>query len=109
MCKIIFGAEPKDYQVYQFLLTNWRCLIFSPPLTSAQVPTVTANPKRLQRLIQKQMRQQRTSTKAQQALGLQHQQQKALRQAVAKQQKEARSERQFYLRQQKKKEKRKGH
>ena len=32
VCKITFGAEPKDYEVYDFLLQNWRTLKFSPPL-----------------------------------------------------------------------------
>ena len=33
VCKITFGAEPKDYEVYQFLLDHWRHLPFSPPET----------------------------------------------------------------------------
>ena len=24
VCKITFGAEPKDYEVYDFLLKNWK-------------------------------------------------------------------------------------
>ena len=24
VCKITFGAEPKDYEVYEFLLRNWH-------------------------------------------------------------------------------------
>ena len=24
VCKITFGAEPKDYEVYEFLLKNWK-------------------------------------------------------------------------------------
>lgn len=34
VCKITFGAEPKDYEVYQFLLDNWRRLRFSPPVAA---------------------------------------------------------------------------
>ena len=30
VCKITFGAEPKDYEVYAFLLEHWRQLPFSP-------------------------------------------------------------------------------
>lgn len=26
VCKITFGAEPKDYEVYEFLLKNWSKL-----------------------------------------------------------------------------------
>ena len=32
VCKILFGAEPKDAQVYAFLQRHWRDLTFSPPL-----------------------------------------------------------------------------
>ena len=32
VCKITFGAEPKDYEVYEFLLKNWHKLKFSPPI-----------------------------------------------------------------------------
>lgn len=32
VCKITFGAEPKDYQVYEFLLNHWDGLRFSPPV-----------------------------------------------------------------------------
>ena len=33
VCKITFGSEPKDYEVYDFLLKNWHKLKFSPPPT----------------------------------------------------------------------------
>lgn len=36
VCKITFGAEPKDYEVYQFLLDHWRHLPFSPPVPVEQ-------------------------------------------------------------------------
>ena len=32
VCKITFDAEPKDYEVYEFLLRNWHGLSFSPKL-----------------------------------------------------------------------------
>ena len=32
VCKITFGAEPKDYEIYEFLLKNWGRLRFSPPI-----------------------------------------------------------------------------
>lgn len=30
VCKITFGAEPKDYKVYNFVLKNYYQLRFSP-------------------------------------------------------------------------------
>ena len=35
VCKITFGAEPKDYEVYDFLLKNWSALKFSPSVEMA--------------------------------------------------------------------------
>ena len=32
VCKITFGAEPKDYEVYGFILKSWKDLKFSPPV-----------------------------------------------------------------------------
>ena len=32
VCKITFGSEPKDYEVYGLLLKNWHKLKFSPPI-----------------------------------------------------------------------------
>ena len=31
-CKVTFGPEPKDYEVYAFLLENHRRLQFSPAI-----------------------------------------------------------------------------
>ena len=35
-CKITFGAEPKDYEVYGFILKNWHKLRFSPPVDAGE-------------------------------------------------------------------------
>ena len=36
-CRIVFGAEPRDCQVYAFLLEHWRKLRFSPSM-EAEAP-----------------------------------------------------------------------
>ena len=33
VCKFPFGGEPKDYEVYDFLMRNWSRLVFSPKLS----------------------------------------------------------------------------
>ena len=71
VCKITFGAEPKDYEVYQFLLDHWRHLPFSPPVPVEQGERKRLNPKRAQREIKKQLQHTGIGTKAQQALKLQ--------------------------------------
>ena len=34
MCKITFGAEPKDYEIYDFVLKNYYRLKFSPTVAT---------------------------------------------------------------------------
>ena len=107
-CKILFGAEPKDYEVCQFLLQNWNKLRFSPPVDIEKKTESKINPKRMQRMIKKQLESKGTSTKSQQALKLQHEQIKTGRKAVSREKKEAEARRKFELKQQKKKEKHRG-
>ncbi len=68
-----------------------------------------ANPKKLQRDIKKQLQNQGVGTRAQQALKLQHEQNKLEKRVKRKEQRAEQAERLFALKQQKKKEKRKGH
>ena len=108
VCKITFGAEPKDYEVYDFLLKNWHKLKFSPPVKTDKVEEHKINPKRMQRKINSQLENKGIGTKAQQALKLQHEQTKIERKTKSREQKEAEKERQFVLRQEKKKAKHRG-
>lgn len=108
VCKITFGAEPKDYAVYDFLLHNWSNLRFSPPVTIENVEERHINPKRMQRQISAQLQDKGIGTKAQQALKLQHEQGRVKRKEQSREQKEAERERQYTLRQDKKKEKHRG-
>ena len=108
VCKITFGAEPKDYEVYDFLLYNWNKLRFSPPIRTDNVEERRINPKRMQREISGQLQDKGIGTKAQQALKLQHEQGKIERKIQSREQKEAEKERQYALRQEKKKAKHRG-
>lgn len=108
VCKITFGAEPKDYEVYEFLIHHWSGLQFSPPVRAAQEKERHINPKRMQREISSRLQDTGMGTKAQQALKLQHEQRKLERRARGKEQREAEQERQFALRQEKKKAKHRG-
>lgn len=109
VCKITFGAEPKDYEVYDFLLNNWHRLIFSPPVTVDETIERRINPKRMQREINKQLQVREIGTKAQNALKLQHEQLKSERKIRTREEKALEKERQFTLRQEKKKATHKGH
>lgn len=108
VCKITFGAEPKDYEVYEFLLRNWHKLKFSSPIQAEAAMERKTNPKRVQREIQSQLQDKGIGTKAQQALKLQHEQSKLERRTRSREQKEAEKDRQFAIRQEKKKAKHRG-
>lgn len=70
VCKITFGGEPKDYEVYDFLLKNWHKLFFSPAMKTEAAAARRVNPKRLRREIDSRLQNRGIGTKAQQALQL---------------------------------------
>ena len=109
VCKITFGAEPKDYEVYEYLLQNWHLLRFGSPVKVDEKQEVKINPKRMQREIKKQLENQGVGTKSQQALKLQQEENKIARKEKSREQREAERLMQFELRRQKKKQKHKGH
>ena len=109
VCKITFGAEPKDYEVYDFLLKNWKHLPFSPPVKAAPMAEHAVNPKRLQREIRRATRPAGVGTKAQQALKLQQEQRKAERTERGREHRDAEKDRQYALRQEKRRQKHRGH
>ena len=105
--KVTFGAEPKDYEIYDFVLKNYYRLRFSPAV-AADVKEASGNPKRIQREVRKQIQNTGIGTKSQQALKLQQEQLKTERRAVNREQRAAERQRKFELKQQKKKEKQRG-
>ena len=107
-CKVTFGAEPKDYEVWEYVLRHYDGLTFSPGV-AADIKPMSDNPKRRQREARRQARTPIVSTKSQEALRLQREASKVERKRVTKEQKEAEAQRQFDLKRQKRKDKHKGH
>ncbi len=107
VAKVTFGAEPKDYEVYDFVLSHYYELRFSPSVSGA-VSEKSRNPKRVQREVKKQLSNIGIGTKSQQALKLQQEQAKVERKQRSREQKEAESQLQYELRKQKKKDKHRG-
>lgn len=107
-CKVTFGAEPKDYEVWEFVLKHYDALTFSPGV-AADIKPMSGNPKRRQREAQRQALKPVISTKSQEALRLQREASKVERKRVTKAQKEAEAQRQFDLKRQKRKDRHKGH
>ena len=108
VAKVTFGAEPKDYEVLEFINRNYYHLQFSPAVETV-VKGTKKNPKRAQRDAKKQTMETGIGTKSQQALKLQQEQNKLARKERSKKEREEESDRLFEMKQQKKKEKHKGH
>ena len=102
VCKFTFGAEPKDYEVYDFVLKKYYWLRFSPAV-AINVKEAGRNPKRVQREVWKQVQNTGIGTKSQQALKLQQEQLKTERKSVSLEQREAEKQRWYELKQQKRK------
>ena len=108
VCKVTFGAEPKDYEVWEYVLRHYDGRKFSPAV-EADMRQRADNPKRRQREAGKQMERSGVGTKSQQALQMQLEQNKQERRVKSREERLAEAERQFELKQQKKREKHKGH
>ena len=108
VAKVTFGAEPKDYEVQEYVQKYYFSLKFSPAVDTV-VKETKSNPKRIQREAKKQMQETGIGTKSQQALKLQQEQNKQERKVRSREKKEADELRMFELKQQKKREKHKGH
>lgn len=107
VAKVTFGAEPKDYEVYAYLLKYYDGLPFSPTVENV-VKETKKNPKRMQRDVKKQLQNVGIGTKSQQALKLQQEQNKQERKEKSRAQKLAEAAHMFAQKQQKKKEKHRG-
>ena len=108
VCKVTFGAEPKDYEVWEFVLKRYHTLAFSPAV-EAEGKKTADNPKRRQREARKQLCASGIGTKSQQALQMQREEIKMERNQISKAQRETEKQHQFDLKQQKRKEKHRGH
>lgn len=108
VCKVTFGAEPKENEVWDFILHHYDELRFSPAVETEE-RRAADNPKRRQRMAKKQLQNAGIGTKSQQTLAAQREEQKGERQQADKEQKKAEQQRQFAIKQQKRREKHRGH
>lgn len=105
--KVTFGSEPKDYEIYEFVLKYYNVLKFSPSVKTL-VKEQAKNPKKLRREIRKSLAAKGIGTKSQQALQLQREQCKQQSKAKNREEKLLEENRKFELKQQKKKQKHRG-
>lgn len=108
----IFGGEPADAEIYQFVLNNFDELQFGPA-KAFELKIKRTNPKRVQRMVRKEMEEikktQRPSTLAQDYMREELEKKKMNKKIISKEQKETLKEQRFQLKQQKRKEKQRGH
>lgn len=107
VCRVTFGAEPKDYEVWEFFLRHYRELKFSGAVEIEEKRRAD-NPKRRQKNAARQLKKTGIGTRSQQALKLQHEQNKLERRVKSREQRLSEGRRNFELKQQKKKEKHRG-
>ena len=88
VCKVTFGAEPKDYEVWDFILKHYYELKFSSAIET-EVKQTADNPKRRQRKARKQLQTLGVGTKSQQALQMQREEMKTHKKRISKEQREA--------------------
>lgn len=108
--RFIFGSEPADAEVLEFISEHLTPLMESmtAKVEGKRMPTRRVNPKRLQRLAAEESRAHGAGTYADQAIKLQMEQRKQLRRVIGKAQREELKERKREIARQKAKDKHRG-
>ncbi|WP_066497128.1 YjdF family protein [Abyssisolibacter fermentans] len=109
IAKTVFGSEPKDYEVYEFILSSYYNLRFSKPMSVDMKTTKKINPKRLQRKVRKETQTKGIGTKAQQAINKAREENKLERKISSKEKREREKEIKYQIKHEKKKKKKRGH
>lgn len=112
VCKYIFGSEPKDNQIYEMILSEFYGLDFSNPnqeMISTSDVRKKINPKRMQRIIKKEMKDSGIGTKAQRAISAERELKKIQRKKTSKNRKAEIKKLQYVKKQEIKKQKKRGH
>ena len=108
-CRIVFGKEPTNEEVYQFVLDRWDALEFSAAVESERTERHRINPKRRQREASREAERARPSTKAQEALARERESRKSQAASTRSKQKHRQAQDRFNLRKEKAKQRHRGH
>lgn len=109
----IFGDEPTDPELYDFVLTHYDELKFTEP-RHFKLIIKRKNPKRLQREVRHEMEKAKqglfsSATRAQEVLRIDLEKNKKMRKIISTAEREARKEMKFQQKQAKRKKKHQGH
>ena len=105
----VFGAEPTDPEIYQFILQELDRLPFTTEKHWIKQEERSVNPKRLQRQIKRCLEQRGVQQKAYEVIRLELESRKKERTLLSKAEKEELERKKYDRRIQKKKDKKKGH
>jgi Protein of unknown function (DUF2992) len=107
----IFGGEPSDAEIHEFVLNHYSELKFGAS-KEIEVQIQRMNPKRVQREVRREMERMketaRPSTLAQNAMREEIEKKKKERKSISSAARQARKEEQFAVRQERKKERQRG-
>ena len=109
VAKHVFGAEPSEPELYNFLIANTNELKFTTPDGDEKPVIRKKNPKRIIREIRKEVSKPKPITKAHAAIKKEQETNKKITKTNSSKIKRENALRKFQLKQQKKKEKLKGH
>lgn len=108
----IFGGEPSDHEVHEFVLNHYTELKFGEA-KEVEIQIQRMNPKRVQREVRREMEKMKEtaqpSTLAQDYMREEIEKKKKVNKSLSSADKQARKDEQFSLKQEKRKEKHRGH
>lgn len=108
----IFGGEPSDPEIYEFVLNHYHELKFGE-LKDFSIQVQRMNPKRVQREVRREMEKMKEttgpSTLAQDYMREEIEKKKKEKKSISSVEKQAHKDEQFFLKQEKRKEKHRGH
>ncbi len=105
----IFGSEPGDAEIYDFIQHSYRSLLFSKPTAVKDDTVKTVNFKRRQKEIRRMVQENGHATRAQEALKAEFERRKEMSKIVFHEEHERDEHLKYLKRQEKKKEKKRGH
>lgn len=108
----IFGGEPSDPEIHEFVLNHYHELKFGE-LKEVSIQIHRMNPKRIQREVRREMEKMKESTKpstlAQDYMREEIEKKKKEKKSLSSAEKQARNDEQFAIKQEKRKAKHRGH
>ena len=95
VCKVTFGSEPKEYEIYDFILERFDTLKFSNEM-KLNFNEKVKNPKRRQREIKKELQSKKSLKKSEEILKRQYEENKKERKIKTKKKKNLKNRENFY-------------